>query len=180
MKKSVKMIVDYFPYLEKHKEDYSSVMLVSETLDKFNETEQVFLQLIWFFENPEKENFSLELLYNHLSDEWLSLAIESIYTFFHNDTYLLKKPNFSLVNDDSIYFNQSDFAKFLNENKHLHGMNFSRQMVGIYAKRKTIPEPDLVINNINYWLKETCQNYLDQLHAINTKENNNEKMIRGI
>lgn len=160
MKQSTQLILEHFPTLEKHLKDYDSHILSSETLVNFNEVEQTFLRLLWFFDNPEKENFNLELIYQTLSDSWLSLALESIFIFFKKDTYLLQDPKFSLVKESDTFYNQSDFANFLNENNH---ENFSRQMVHTYLKRGLFPEPDLIIGNTKYWKKETSINYLNSL-----------------
>lgn len=163
MKKSSTMILDKFPFFEKHLNDYDSTILTDNALSEYSKTEQVFLRLLWFFENPDNENFNLESLYKHLSDGWLSFALESIVIFFKEDTYLMKKPSFSLVTEKSAYYNQSDFVRFLNENKHLHELNFSRPMFNTYLKRGHIPEPDLVVGGSKYWTKESCETYLNQI-----------------
>ena len=163
MKKSSAMILKKFPFFERHLNDYASTILTDNALSNYNEVEQTFLRLLWFFENPEKENFNLESLYKNLSDEWLSFALESIFVFFKEDTYLIKNPSFSLVTEKSAYYNQSDFVRFLNENKHLHELNFSRPMFNSYLKRGHIPEPDLVVGGSKYWTKGSCEKYLHRV-----------------
>lgn len=163
MKKSTQLILEKLPMLEKHMKDYDSHILSSETLEQFNDVEQTFLRLLWFFENPEKENFNIELIYQSLDDGWLSLALESIFVFFKEDTYLLKDPDFSLIKETDTFYNQSDFAVFLNEHKNVHQKNYSRQMVHTYLKRGLLPKPDLIIGNTKYWKEETSINYLKSL-----------------
>lgn len=167
MKKATKKIIDSFPLLEKHIPDYDSVMLEQQTLDRFNETEQVFLRLIWFFENPEKNNFNLLDIYESLEGDWLSFAIESIAFFFEKDTFLLKEANFSLITERSELLNQSDFARFLSDNQELHNIKFSRQLISTYLKRGTLPDPDLTVAGRHYWEKETCENYLKKISLNN-------------
>lgn len=163
MRKTTSKVVEMFPALEKHIPDYDSVLLEQQTLNQFNDVEQVFLKLIWFFENPNEYNFNLFDLYRSLDDDWLSFALECIVSFFENDTYLLKETQFSLVKESNDYLNQTRFADFLNEHKSLHGKNFSRAMLNSYLNRGIIPEPDLELAGTKYWLKETCEEYLSSL-----------------
>lgn len=83
--------------------------------------------------------------------------------FFEQDTYLLKEPKFELVKETDTFYNQSDFAVFLNEHKNVHQKNYSRQMVHTYLKRGLLPKPDLIIGNTKYWKEETSINYLKSL-----------------
>jgi len=163
MKKTTEKVIEMFPALEKHIPDYDSVLLEQQTLNQFNDVEQVFLKLIWFFENPNEYNFNLFDLYRSLDDDWLSFALECIVSFFENDTYLLKDAHFSIIKEGNDYMNQTRFADFLNEHKSLHGKNFSRAMLNTYLKRGAIPEPDLIIGNTKYWEKDTCQDYLEEI-----------------
>lgn len=157
MKNATKKVLDYFPMLEKHVPEHDSTLLSNETLSKLNETEQIFLRLIWFFENPDKENFNLESLYKEVDRDWLAFALEAIYSFFKNDTYLLDKQDFSMVTRDSKYLNQTEFANYLTEN----GLNYSRHKLHVYLNRGNIPAPDLTISNAKYWLLSTCDRFLN-------------------
>lgn len=170
MKKSIQMILDYFPMLEEHINDSESTLLRGEILSKLDNPQRTFLSLMWFFENPDNENFNLESLYKNLDGDWLSIALESIITFFSNDTYLIKEPTFSIVTEKATFFNQAEFVKFLDENKDVHGRNFSRPMLNTYLKRGDIPQPDLVVGNSKFWKEETCKSYLSSL-----KENTEAK-----
>jgi len=163
MKRATKKIIDFFPHLEKHIPDSESVILEQQTLDNLNETEQVFLKMIWFFERPKDNNFNLYDLLEHIDKDWLSFALECIFIYFSEDTYLMDESKFSIVTENSIYLNQSDFVEFLNKHKKSHGMNFSRAMLHTYFKRGLIPKPDLTVANNRYWLKETCNLYLDSI-----------------
>lgn len=163
MKVATKKIIEYFPYLEKLIPDSESVILEQQTLDNLNDTEQVFLKMIWFFERPDDNNFNLYDLLRYIDKDWLSFALESIVVYFSDDTYLIDEPTFSLITDDKVYLNQNNFTNFLNENKEKHGRKFSRPMLNTYLKRGVIPNPDLTISDTKYWLKETCEKYLDSI-----------------
>ena len=169
MKKSTQIILNYFPMLEKHITYSGSAVLRDRVLTDLDEQQKTFLCLMWFFENPNEESFNLESIYKNLDDEWLSLALESIILFFSKDTYLIKNPTFSFVTEKSEFFNQTEFVRFLDENKHLHGRNFSRPMLNTYLKRGDIPSPDLVVGNSKFWERETCEKYVEFLQGINEK-----------
>lgn len=156
MKQATKEILTYFPNLEKYLTDNESVILSDETLANLTDVEQTFLKLVWFFENPDKENFNLESIYKTLQDEWLEFSLEVIDLFFKRDTFLIKNQTTSFVTEKSIYFNQSQFADFLKEN----GLYFTRPKLNLYIKRDKMPKPDLVVGGTKYWFKSTCENYL--------------------
>lgn len=163
MKKSTQMILNYFPMIEDHINDVDSVVLRDKTLSDLDNPEYTFLCLVWFFENPNKENFDLGILYKNLDDYWLSKALECIYVFFTKDTYLIKKPTFSIISDKDTLYNQADFVKYLDQYKSLHGRNFSRAMLNTYVKRGIVPQPDVVIGNNKYWNEESCEEYAKTL-----------------
>ena len=158
MKNSTTKIMNRFPNLEQYLNSNDRIILSDDVLFSMNNVEQAFLRLAWFFENPDKENFNLETLYKNLDNDSLAFALEVIYNFFANDTYLMQKPNFSIVTEDSEYYNQSQFARFLKEN----GLTFTRSKLNTYLKRGIVPQPDLTVSDSNFWLKKTCQHYLDE------------------
>ena len=159
MKVATKQIVDKFPMLKTKLPDHESVLLSEETLKHLSDTEQFFLRMAWFFENPRKENFNLNTLFDQIDEEWLSFALESINVFFKRDTYLLDQTDFSIITEDSMYYSQSDFATYLNE----HGFNYSRPKINTYKSRGTIPPPDITVSNVPYWELSTCESYLREL-----------------
>ncbi|MFG6121126.1 hypothetical protein [Thalassobacillus sp. B23F22_16] len=163
MKKATEKIINYFPSLKDNIPDCDSILLEEQTLQELSDTEQVFLKMIWFFEQPSQNNFNLYDLLEYLDQDWLSLALESIMTFFYKDNYFGDNPGFSLITDESDYMNQTNFANFLNEHKKLHGRNFSRPMLNSYLNRGIIPTPDLELAGTKYWLKETCESYLNSI-----------------
>lgn len=163
MKQATVKILEYFPNLKNKMPNYDSVLLEERTLEELNSTEQVFLKMIWFFESPSKNNFNLYDLLKYIDQEWISFALECIVTFFHKDTYLDVKTNFSIITDETEYMNQTNFVDFLNENKEKHGKNFSRAMLNSYLSRETIPSPDIELAGSKYWLKETCEEYLSSI-----------------
>lgn len=163
MKKASKKIISYFPYLEKFIPNNESVLLEQQTLDKLNDTEKVFLKLIWFFEKPTQNNFNLYDLLQYIDKDWLPFALECIVTFFYKDNYFENNRNFSIITNDTEYLNQANFTKYLNEHKDAHEKKFSRAMLNTYLNRGIIPEPDLEIAGTKYWLKETCEKYLKEI-----------------
>lgn len=159
MKKSTKKVLENFPQLEQFLNSNESSLLYGQSLNKLTEVEQTFLRLAWFFENPKEESFSLENIYKNLDGQWVVFVLEVIYVFFAEDTFLVKKENFSVITEESEYLNQTDFARFLTDN----GFEFSRQKLNIYVSRKVVPGCDVELSGVQYWKKETCQSYLDSL-----------------
>jgi len=156
MKKSTQEIISYFPSLKDYLQDNENILLTDEALSKLNDTEQVFLRLAWFFENPDKENFNLETIYKKLDGEWLSFALQVIFEFFEKDTYLLQETKFSVITEGSVYYNLADFARYLTNN----GCEFSRQKLNVYVKRGVTPDPDIIVAGVRYWAEGTVESFL--------------------
>jgi len=163
MKHATKKVLDFFPILTEKVPNYDSVLLEETTLNELNDTEQVFLKLIWFFEKPTQNNFNLYDLLQYIDKDWLPFALECIVTFFYKDNYFENNRNFSIITNDTEYLNQANFTKYLNEHKDAHEKKFSRAMLNTYLNRGIIPEPDLEIAGTKYWLKETCEKYLKEI-----------------
>ena len=159
MKKTTKRIVEKFPMLEDKILTHESVELAADELDSLYIVEQTFLKLAWFFENPDNEPFELNTLYKHLDDEWLEWALELITLYFREDTYLIRKPSFSLIKEnDAHYLNQSQFADYLTE----HGLKYDRAKVKNYYDRGIVPAADLLLSNTKYWSLSTVQAYFEK------------------
>lgn len=158
MKKATLRIVNVFPQFKCILEDQSNPSLIEESLRKLNDIEGTFLQLALFFENPNTQDFSLSALYHNLDDDWLELALELITDYFQKDTYLIKKPSYSLIKDGSDYLSLSQFADFLSE----EGLRYDRQKINLYYERGKVPKPDLVIGGIKYWSIYTAAQYSEQ------------------
>ncbi|QWC25155.1 hypothetical protein KJK41_22060 (plasmid) [Bacillus haikouensis] len=158
MKKTTGRIVETFPQFKGKLKAYENPMLVEEAQKGLNEIQATFLQLAWFFEDPENEAFDMGLLYRHLDNDWLEWALELITEYFRNDTYLIQKPTYSLIREGSDYKNMSQFADYLSE----QGLRYDRQKLNLYFKRGKVPQPDLVVGGIKYWSKETVQSYGEQ------------------
>lgn len=155
MKKATLRIVNVFPQFNCILEDQSNPSLIEESLSKLNDIEGTFLQLALFFENPNTQDFSLSALYHNLDDDWLELALELITDYFQKDTYLIKKPSYSLIKDGSDYLSLSQFADFLSE----EGLRYDRQKLNLYYERGKVPKPDLVIGGVKYWSTHTAKLY---------------------
>lgn len=110
MKKATTMILNMFPVLE---ESLNQNQPNAQGLSELTEMEQTFLELARFFEDPEGQNFDIQMIYQTVDNEWLELALDVITLFFSRDTYLLQNPSFSLVTEKDTYLNQSQFADYL-------------------------------------------------------------------
>ncbi|MGM0838263.1 MAG: hypothetical protein ACQEV7_19150 [Bacillota bacterium] len=156
MKNVTKRIVDYFPGFKSKLKAYENVLLTTEALEGLDQREAAFLKLAWFFECPEHEVFNIGLLYRHLDNEWLELALELIVDFYKKETFLIQRPSISLVrNNSDKYLPQKQFADFLTEN----GLDYDRRKLNVYLSRDKIPKPDLEISGTKYWCKETVEKF---------------------
>jgi hypothetical protein len=104
VKKTTKRILEKFPKLEGKIVANESCLLAEEALKSY----RTFLKLAWFFEDPNKADFHLSSLYQHLDNGWLEWALELITLYFREDTYLIQKPSYSIIKEGgSHYLNQS-------------------------------------------------------------------------
>ena len=159
MKKIIRSIIEKFPMLEDKLLAHEDIELDADALKSLDQVQCTFLKLACFFENPDHEHFDLNTLYQHLEGDWLDWALELITRYFREDTFLIKKPTFSIVKEnDSNYLNQSQFANFLTEN----GLKYDRAKVKNYYDRGRIPTADLIVSGTKYWMKSTVQQYCQQ------------------
>lgn len=158
MKRTTLRIVEKFPHLEKIIALNENELLDQELFQSISKVDQTFLRLAYFFENPEKENFNVTLLYKGLDNDWLEWALELIALYFKEDTYLIQNPSISIIREGSEYYNQSHFAEYLNT----CGLNYTRQKVKNYYSRGKIPKADLVIDGTTYWTQSTVEKYGEQ------------------
>jgi hypothetical protein len=152
MKSSIKAIYETYPEVEKKMQDKNIQLKTNQ--------DEIFFQLALFINEPEKYSFNLSLLYQFLEDDELIFALETVFKFFKNDTYLIKNQKHLLIKDlknELDLFNQQMFSDYLNEN----GFNFSPPKVNTYLRRGTnnFPEADIKIGGKPYWLKETVERY---------------------
>ena len=156
MKKATQHIIEKFPMFEDKLLAHENIELGADALKSLDPVQHTFLKLACFFENPDHKHFDLNTLYQQLEDDWLEWALELITLYFREDTFLIKKPSFSIVKEnDSNYLNQSQFADFLMEN----GLKYDRAKVKNYYDRGLIPAADLIVSGTKYWLKSTVQQY---------------------
>jgi hypothetical protein len=155
MKNATRRIVEKFPKFEDKLHAYENMVLVDEALKEVDDVQATFLQLAWFFEDPEKETFDLGLLYRHLDNDELEFALELMTEYFRKDTYLIQKPTYSLIREGSDYKSMSQFADYLSE----QGLRYDRQKLNLYFERGKVPHPDLVVGGVKYWSDETVQKY---------------------
>ncbi|MED3562516.1 hypothetical protein [Bacillus xiapuensis] len=155
MKNSTERILNYFPMFKKN----LTLALENETsvdLSSFSDIERTFFSLALFFERPKTCSFDyLGMLYTHLDNEWLELALELVTDYFQKDTFLIQKPSFSIIKEEDHYLNSSQFADYLCEN----GLKYDRAKVKNYYDRGKLPRADLTIAGVNYWKKESVVSY---------------------
>lgn len=96
MKESTKEILKMFPNLK----DYE-IEEKQEFIKSLNTNERTFLKLISFLENPNKNNFDLQEIYQLTDHNWIKFALDVIKLFFSKDTYLDHKPSNSFITDDN-------------------------------------------------------------------------------
>lgn len=48
---------------------------------------------------------------------------------------------------------------YLNEN----GQKYSAAKMSVYIQREVMPSPDLIISDTRYWLKSTCEKFVNEL-----------------
>jgi hypothetical protein len=158
MKNATRRILETFPTFKDEVYAYENRQQAHETLTGIDKVQATFLQLACFFEDPDNETFDIGLLYRHLDNDWLEFALELMTSYFRRDTYLIQKPTYSLIREDSDYKSMSQFADYLRE----QGLRYDRQKLNLYFERGKVPQPDLVVGGIKYWSKETVQSYGEQ------------------
>ncbi|PWA09241.1 hypothetical protein DCC39_13330 [Pueribacillus theae] len=165
MKKATVQILEKLPCLKKYVCLKKNLSLQQAMNELSNEVEKTFIQLIWFFENPEDHPFELNLLHHHLDGEWLKFALEMITFYFREDTFLLPKPTDSVIITND-YLDQSGASRFLSE-KGLN--NFPQRKIATYIQRGTFPKEDLLISGKKFWKVTTIEDYAaDQLKKKNS------------
>lgn len=159
MKQSTWRILETFPAFNGKLKAYENVLSAEEAMDGLNPVEATFLTLAWFFEDPGRQEFNIGLLYNHLDDDWLELALELMALFFREDTFLIKKPALSFVRKGSNgFFSQKQFADYLKEN----GLNYDKRKLNVYYHRGKIPKPDLELGGTVYWRRASVETFCEQ------------------
>lgn len=156
MNKTTKRIIELFPSFEAVLKDSDHI---KDAIKELDEIEGTFLRLACFFQDPGHENFNIGLLYKHLDNDWLELALELIAQFFKEDTYLIQKSTLSFVrNESNDYYNQKTFADYLSE----HGLNYDKRKLNVYFHRGKLPEPDLQLGGTPYWERKSVEKFCEQ------------------
>lgn len=125
--------------------------------------EAVFIQLVRFFENPAIHQVSLNMLYEHLENDDLLFALQTVITYFQKDTNLVQEvsQNFydsNLLNDQLV--GQKKFSTMVEES--IKGMKFPPSMLHMYWKRQSerIPRPELIIDGTPYWKVSSVESFI--------------------
>src|SRR5699024_1891361 len=159
MKKSTKLIVEKFPYLKKHVNAHENVLARQQVLSEVESAlDETFIELIWFFEDPDKNNFDLQKVYKTLSDEWLLFALDVIHVFFKDDIYLIKESLESIIVSDD-YVDQAGASRQLIES----GLEtYTQNKIETYIYRGTFPKEDLLISGKKFWRKSSIEDYAEK------------------
>lgn len=152
---SILLVLEYFPAVEK-------VLKQQESKQSLNEQEQVMLELCLFFEKPDLHSFDMKEVYKLGDQDSIRFVFRAFQVFFEKDTYL-----FPLSDGESIiqekqpieYLNQTDFARYLNE----QGISFTQNKLAVYRSRGKLPKEDMVISGRPYWMKETAEQYVREM-----------------
>lgn len=165
MKKATSVIIEKIPSLKKHVTAEQNMLMRQHALNELtNDVERTFIELIWFFEEPEVNNFDLKLLYERLDNDWLKFAIDVIGFYFREDTYLIQNSTDSVIVSDD-YLDQNGASRYL-ESKGLG--NFPQNKIATYIYRGKFPKEDLLISGKKFWLTSTMDKYaLEQLEKKN-------------
>lgn len=140
--------------------------------------EAVFYQLLRFFQDPANNQFSINMIYEHLQDEDLLFAVELLVVYFQKDTTLVKNvsQNFyemNLLKEQII--NQSKFSSMVESA--IKGMKFRPSMVYMYWQRRSdkIPRPDLIIEGTPYWKVSAIEDFIKKEKKKRKKESTASK-----
>lgn len=127
--------------------------------------EAVFIQLVHFFQKPTIHQVSLNMLYEHLENDDLLFALQTIVTYFQKDTTLTQSvsQNFydsNLLNEPLA--GQKKFSTMVEES--IRGLKFPPSKLHMYWKRKSdrIPRPDLIIDGTPYWKVIAVERFIEQ------------------
>ncbi|MEK5081068.1 hypothetical protein MKX73_19265 [Solibacillus sp. FSL W7-1436] len=147
-------IFERFPNVEKKIKNLEEVV--------FSNKEFVFYQLALFINDPKEYQFSLNTLYQYLTDEDLLFALNIIVEYFQKETDLMRSIEKSIYNDNLLknetLITQTMFAKIIEEKT---GKPFKQGNINVYFKRgKKIPGADLIINKTPYWKESTVMEFL--------------------
>lgn len=158
MKKATEIIVEKFPSLKEHVNAYENMFTRQQALDSLDDDiERTFIQLVWFFEDPDNNDFDLRNLYNKLENEWLIFALDVISFYFKTDTYLIQNPTESVIylND---YVDQNGASRYL-ESK---GLAFPQGKIATYILRGKFPKEDLLVAGKKFWKVSTIDKYASE------------------
>lgn len=154
---AVNLILKRYPILKKKLErpNDPAITLFPE--------EAVFLQLVNFFKQPNVHQFSLNLVYEHLENQDLLFAIETIIVYFQKDTTLVQDVpqtfyNRELLNEKIV--GQKKFAQKVEEA--IPGMKFKPSMLHMYWRRGSdrVPRPDMIIDGTPYWKISSVKKFI--------------------
>lgn len=151
--KSIEKVIHFFPMLPKYMEVEPTIVK-----EKLSEVEFVFYELCLFFQNPQNQTFDISSIYRHLEGKNITLALDSLQTFFKEDTYLMPEEKVLTIYEHDPLVNQTEFSQFLLDN----GLSYDLRKLNVYYKRGLLPTPNVVIGGKPYWLESSVRNFLHE------------------
>nr|WP_173026376.1 hypothetical protein [Aeromonas sp. Ne-1]AKO69677.1 hypothetical protein [Aeromonas sp. Ne-1] len=91
--KSIKYVLNFFPILENYLND--KYLNPSIAVNSLTQVEKVFLNMCEFFKNPREHSFDFQLVYLHLKEEEVIIALKALSIFSKEDCYSISKPAIS-------------------------------------------------------------------------------------
>ncbi|MBM7554516.1 hypothetical protein [Thalassobacillus pellis] len=157
MKHSVGFVVARFPNVRRRLDG-------QELSQPLNDVEQVMYQLCLYFDHPRAHTFALQQIYDLRDGKWIAFVLEAIRLFFERDTYVMAGetlPSFVQDSERGAYFNQSDFARYLQD----QGIPYTQNKIAVYRKRGKFPSEDFIFDGKPFWLRETVLRFVEEHHT---------------
>ena len=156
---AIKRIFDKYPNVKRKIEEPNDPTVFLTT------QEAVFVQLIHFFMNPTVQQFSINMVYEHLEGEDLLFCMEAMITFFQKDTIKVQDVSQTFFDTRLLkkqIVGQKKFSEMVEEA--IEGIKFRPSMVYMYWKRRSdrIPRPDLIIDGTPYWFTSSVESFIEK------------------
>lgn len=126
--------------------------------------EQTLYKLCKFIEDPADNDIGLQEVFKNLNARDISIFLTILYKLAENKkgSFENYKPMFVKNIFDSItIMNQAELTNYLQELGFDLGKN-AKVVINVYYKRRSLPEPDLIISNKAYWFKKTIDDYIKE------------------
>ena len=100
---SLNYVLTFFPFLKEH-------LKKKKTKEEaLSEVELTFLSMCKFFQNPNDNSFDFRLVYKHLNEEWIIVALKALDIFVKKDSLLINPPSKLTTGNEKISYNIKGF-----------------------------------------------------------------------